>query len=181
MSLWPESINYWLIKLSHSGYPERGRSATKALLEVLNDLSSAKWPASDVLGVSTFNIGTLQGGEKHNIVAPSASALCEVRMVDDLPGVKRQIEDLVSQHPHVELEYVFEYPEALLDWEIDGFDAAPVAFGTDIPRLIGEHKKVLFGPGSILVAHGPDEHIRISELIESIAGYKRLILHFLLS
>ena len=100
-------------------------------------------------------------------------------MVDDLPGVKRQIEDIVSQHPHITLEYVFEYPEALLDWEIDGFDAAPVAFGTDIPRLKGDHKKVLFGPGSILVAHGPDEHIRIPDLIESIDGYKKLVLHFL--
>ncbi|KAK1750048.1 peptidase M20 domain-protein [Echria macrotheca] len=165
----------------HSGYPHLGKSATSALLAVLNDLSAATWPESSLLGSSTFNIGTLEGGEKHNIVAPSAKALCEVRMVSDLPGVKARIEEIVSRHPDVELNFVFEYPEALLLWEIDGFDAAPVAFGTDVPRLRDQHcdKRVLFGPGSILVAHGPDEFIRIPELIQSISGYKTLVQHFL--
>jgi acetylornithine deacetylase len=81
----------------------------------------------------------------------------------------------------VRLNFVFEYPEALLDWEIEGFEAVPVAFGTDVPRLKQElcRNRVLYGPGSILVAHGPDEYIRVPELIESIAGYKRLVMHFL--
>ncbi|KAI3335985.1 hypothetical protein F4824DRAFT_138416 [Ustulina deusta] len=165
----------------HSGYPHLGKSATSALLAVLNELSATSWPESDLLGPSTFNIGTLEGGEKHNIVAPSAKALCEVRMVADLPGIKAKLREIVSRHADVELRFVFEYPEALLDWEIDGFDAAPVAFGTDVPRLRNEFcgKRVLYGPGSILVAHGPDEYIRVPELIESISGYKRLVLHFL--
>ncbi|KAI8185456.1 Peptidase M20 domain-containing protein [Colletotrichum sp. SAR 10_75] len=165
----------------HSGYPHLGKSATSALLAVLNDLSAASWPESELLGPSTFNIGTLEGGEKHNIVAPSAKALCEVRMVCDLPGIKIKVADIVSRHPDIELKWVFEYPEALLDWEIDGFQAAPVAFGTDVPRLRAEFCKnrVLYGPGSILVAHGPDEYIRVPELIGSIDGYKKLVLHFL--
>jgi acetylornithine deacetylase len=151
------------------------------LLAVLNDLSAATWPKSDLLGPSTFNIGTLSGGEKHNIVAASAKALCEVRMVSDLPGVKNKIAAIVSKHPNIELNWVFEYPEAILDWEIEGFEAAPVAFGTDVPRLRSEYcgKRVLYGPGSILVAHGPDEYIEVSELIASVEGYKKLVLHFL--
>lgn len=72
------------------------------LLAALNDLSAATWPVSDLLGPSTFNIGTLEGGEKHNIVAPSAKALCEVRMVSDLPGIKAKIEDIISKHQDVE-------------------------------------------------------------------------------
>ncbi|KAI8946656.1 hypothetical protein F4801DRAFT_563643 [Xylaria longipes] len=165
----------------HSGYPHLGKSATSTLLAVLNELSATRWPKSDLLGPSTFNIGTLEGGEKHNIVAPSAKALCEVRMVSDLPGIKAKLAEIISRYPDVELNFVFEYPEALLDWEIEGFDAAPVAFGTDVPRLKDElcNKRVLYGPGSILVAHGPDEYIRVPELIESISGYKRLVLHFL--
>ncbi|KAI1382881.1 uncharacterized protein F4822DRAFT_422953 [Hypoxylon trugodes] len=174
-----ELISYGIA--CHSGYPHLGKSATFALLAVLNDLSTATWPESDLLGPSTFNIGTIEGGEKHNIVAPSAKALCEVRMVSDLPGIKDKVAEIVSRHPDVELKFVFEYPEALLDWEIDGFEAAPVAFGTDVPRLKDEYcnKRVLYGPGSILVAHGPNEYIRIPELINSISGYKKLVLHFL--
>ncbi|OTB07900.1 hypothetical protein M426DRAFT_52758 [Hypoxylon sp. CI-4A] len=165
----------------HSGYPHLGKSATSTLLAVLDDLSATTWPQSDLLGASTFNIGTLEGGEKHNIVAPSAKALCEVRMVSDLAGVKDKVAEVIARHPDVELRFVFEYPEALLDWEIDGFDAAPVSFGTDVPRLKDWccSKRVLYGPGSILVAHGPDEYIRVPELIDSITGYKKLAIHFL--
>ena len=158
-----------------------GKSATSALLAVLNDLSAAEWPSSDLLGPSTFNIGTIEGGEKHNIVAPSAKALCEVRMVADLPGIKEKVAQIVSRHPDVELEFVFEYPEALLDWDIEGFEAEPVAFGTDVPRLESKYcqNRVLYGPGSILVAHGPDEYIPVSELTDSVQGYKKLVLHYL--
>ncbi|KAK4162903.1 hypothetical protein QBC43DRAFT_320698 [Cladorrhinum sp. PSN259] len=171
----------------HSGYPHLGKSAITALLAVLNELSATNWGESDLLGKSTFNIGRVEGGEKHNIVAPAAKALCEVRMVDDLEGIKAKVAEIVGRYKDqgVELKWVFEYPEALLEWEgIGGFDAseaAPVAFGTDIPRLRAEMcgRRVLYGPGSILVAHGPDEFIEVKELIESIEGYKRLVVHFL--
>jgi acetylornithine deacetylase len=145
---------------SHSGYPHLGKSATSTLLSVLTSLS---------------------GGSAHNILAPRATALCEVRMVADLAGTKAQISQIVARYPDVELKWVFEYPEALLEWEIDGFEAQPVAFGTDVPRL-GEEwcgKRVLFGPGSILVAHGEGEYVDAKELVESIGGYKRLVEHFL--
>ena len=171
----------------HSGYPHLGKSAIDALLAVLGELKAVDWGRSELLGKSTFNIGRIEGGEKHNIVAAAAKALCEVRMVEDLPGVKEKVKEVVGRFKEegVELEWVFEYPEALLEWQgIEGFDAneaAPVAFGTDIPRLRAEMcgRRVLYGPGSILVAHGPDEFIRVDELIESIGGYKKLVLHFL--
>lgn len=171
----------------HSGYPHLGKSAITALLAVLNDLSATNWGESDLLGKATFNIGRIEGGEKHNIVAPSAKALCEVRMVADLEGIKAKVAEIVGGHADegVRLAWVFEYPEALLEWEgIEGFDAgeaAPVAFGTDIPRLRPEMcgRRVLYGPGSILVAHGPDEFIEVEELVASVQGYKRLVRHFL--
>lgn len=166
---------------SHSGYPHLGKSAITTLMSVLNELTATTWPQSELLGPSTFNIGKIQGGEAHNIISPSAKALCEVRMVSDLDGIKAKVADVVSRYPDAELKFVFEYPEALLEWQIEGFDAAPVAFGTDVPRLRADlcAKRVLYGPGSILVAHGPNEHINVSELIESINGYKKLITHFL--
>ena len=167
---------------SHSGYPHLGKSAIVALLHVLNDLSAVEWPSSDLLGPSTLNIGKIEGGEGYNIVAPSAKALCSVRVAANLPWITRKIADVVATHSKsadVQLNMLIQYPETLLDWEIEGFDAAPVAFGTDIPRLRGSHKKVLYGPGSILVAHGKNECVRLNELLESIQAYKRLTLIFL--
>lgn len=51
-----------------------------------------------------------------------------------------------------------------------------VSFGTDVPRLKGDHKKYLFGPRSILHAHGEKEHIAVPDLIEPVTVYKRIAL-----
>ncbi len=48
-------------------------------------------------------------------------------------------------------------------------------YGTDIPSLKGDHKRYLYGPGSILVAHSDHEHVKISELEAAVEGYKVLI------
>ncbi len=63
--------------------------------------------------------------------------------------------------------------------DISGFGQYAAAFGTDVPRLNGDHKKYLYGPGSILNAHGKNEHVKVSEMVESIDAYKRIALHCL--
>ncbi|ETS84125.1 hypothetical protein PFICI_02150 [Pestalotiopsis fici W106-1] len=162
-------------KPCHSGYPDRGKNAISALLKALLDLESVTWPSSDVLGPSTFNMGKIEGGEGYNILAGSAKALCGIRVATDAPGIKQLVSETVNKHPDVEVKFLFEYNETFLDWDMEGFESAPVSYGTDIPRLRGSHKKVLYGPGSILVAHGKDEHIGITELIDSITKNKLLV------
>lgn len=48
-------------------------------------------------------------------------------------------------------------------------------YGTDIPNLNGDHKRYLYGPGAILVAHSDHEHLKISDLETAVKGYKTLI------
>lgn len=62
-----------------------------------------------------------------------------------------------------------------------GLERMSVSFGTDCPRLKGSHKKYLYGPGSILDAHGENEQVIIPDLIECVAVYKRLTLMLLRS
>jgi acetylornithine deacetylase len=50
-----------------------------------------------------------------------------------------------------------------------------VAYTTDIPLLSRWGTPLLFGPGSIHVAHTPDERISLKELRESVATYVRLV------
>lgn len=142
---------------SHSGYSHLGKSATSTL----KDLSAAKWPELDLLGASTFNTGTLSGGSAHDILAPSAKALCEVRPSTNLPGVKTQITQVIAQHADVDVTFVFEDPEVLLEWDIEGFEATVVAFGTNVPRLEKERcgTRISFGPGSMLVTYGEGEFV----------------------
>jgi acetylornithine deacetylase len=57
---------------------------------------------------------------------------------------------------------------------LDGFDTKPVAFGSDAPQLTNFRRKILCGPGSILVAHRPEEHIRLSDLETAVENYIRI-------
>jgi len=50
-----------------------------------------------------------------------------------------------------------------------------MAYTTDIPLLSRWGKPLLFGPGSIHVAHTPDEHIEVAELRQSVDAYVRLV------
>lgn len=52
-------------------------------------------------------------------------------------------------------------------------------YGTDVPNLKGDHVSYLYGPGSILVAHGDDEGLRVRDLETAVEGYKKLIQHAL--
>lgn len=56
-----------------------------------------------------------------------------------------------------------------------GFDVAVMNYGTDIPNLDGNHKRYLYGPGTILVAHSDHEHLTVQDLEKAVEGYKILI------
>jgi acetylornithine deacetylase len=60
-----------------------------------------------------------------------------------------------------------------------GFEKIVVNYGTDIPNLKGDHKRYLYGPGSILVAHSDHEHLTVSELEAAVQDYIKLIEHSL--
>lgn len=48
-------------------------------------------------------------------------------------------------------------------------------YGTDIPYLKGDHKRYLYGPGSILVAHSDHEHLTVKDLEDAVQGYKVIL------
>jgi acetylornithine deacetylase len=49
-----------------------------------------------------------------------------------------------------------------------------VAYTSDIPLLSNWGEPFLFGPGSIHVAHTPDEYIDVEELRASVDSYVKL-------
>ncbi|KAL4910882.1 hypothetical protein BDW74DRAFT_172342 [Aspergillus multicolor] len=163
----------------HSGYPHMGKSATATLVSVLEELKALELPTSQLLGPTTFHCGKMQGGVAYNVLAADAYALCGIRVAADLSGIEKMVEEVVGQYPDVTMKKSFGYPETLLDHEIEGLDTMPVSYGTDVPRLNGNHKKYLYGPGSILDAHGENEQVAIPDLIECVAVYKKLVLQML--
>ena len=63
----------------------------------------------------------------------------------------------------VAIEHVLEVPPVRLT-TVPGFDTAVFPYTTDIPFLSRWGQPLLFGPGSIHVAHTAEEFIEIDEL-----------------
>jgi acetylornithine deacetylase len=159
-------------RAAHSAYPERGGSAIEKLLDLLTDLRGLTLPTDKTLGPTTMNIGTMRGGVAANVIAPEAQAEVLFRVVSEVAGLKRILEEAVGERAKV--SYTFEC-EPVFTERIDGPDSAIVSFTTDIPLLGNWGKPLLFGPGSILDAHTPGEKISKAELVKAVDTYASMV------
>lgn len=158
-------------RAAHSAYPHLGESAIEPLLELLPTLRDIELPHDPVLGGTSVNIGTIHGGTEANIVPERAEAELMFRLVGDVEDVKWRLEKWVDGR--AELEYGSTIPAQRFR-TIPGFETAAVAYTSDIPLLDKWGTPLLFGPGSIHVAHTEDEHIEVAELTAAVDAYVRL-------
>jgi len=128
-------------------------------------------PSDPVLGGTSVNIGTIHGGTEANIVPERAEAELMFRLVGDVEAVKAKLDTWVDGR--AEIEYGSTIPAQRFH-TIAGFATAPVAYTSDIPLLDRWGTPLLFGPGSIHVAHTPDEYIDVAELTAAVDAYARL-------
>jgi len=174
-------------KAAHSGYPWLGLSANDLMVPALTALEGlkGKLPKSEKYGESTLNIGRIEGGVAANVVAETSEAKIAVRIADGPPAdikelvvsaVTNATAGLIGSDGKVEIVFNGEgYGPVDIDHDIEGFDTITVNYGTDIPNLYGKHKKYLYGPGSILVAHSDHEHIKVEELTTAVKDYKKIM------
>lgn len=169
-------------KAAHSGYPELGVSAIDKLLSGLQSLRQLKLPYSERFGNTTMNIGRIDAGAAANIIPFSAEADIMFRVAGvTIDGLKKMIGDaLKTTGEEYTLLYASDACEPVhIESDVPGFDTTIVSYGTDIPNLKGSHKSYLYGPGSIHVAHTENEALKVSELVESVAAYRKIALHVL--
>jgi acetylornithine deacetylase len=156
---------------AHSAYPHLGKSAIEPLIELLPTLRKLPLPSDPVLGETTVNIGTIKGGTEANIIPAHAEAEIMFRLVSDVAPIKKMISDWAKGHADVEFG---SHIPAQKFATVPGFETGPVAYTSDIPLLSNWGEPFLFGPGSIHVAHTPDEYIDVEELRASVDSYERL-------
>jgi acetylornithine deacetylase len=154
-------------RASHSSYQQAGESAIEKLLEALATLRNLQLPEDPLLGRTHYNVGLISGGVAPNVVPPEAEAEILFRTVGDA-GELRQV--LRSLTPLVEIEELLEMPPVRMH-EVEGFKTAVFPYTTDLPFLDCWGKPLLYGPGSIKVAHSADEHVNISHLRDAVDGY----------
>src|SRR5436190_7791859 len=156
---------------AHSAYPHLGKSAIAPLLESLPTLRKLPLPPAPVLGETTVNIGTIKGGTEANIIPAHAEAEIMFRLVSDVEPIKKMVIEWARGHADVEFG---SHIPAQRFATVPGFETEPVAYTSDIPLLSNWGEPLLFGPGSIHVAHTPDEYIDVEELRKSVDTYESI-------
>jgi acetylornithine deacetylase len=156
-------------KAGHSAYPERGDSAIDKMTAAIAEINAADWGTHEILGRATANVGVVRGGEKPNIIAGSAECQMMFRTVGDPEDVQRQLEPLLARHGGRITLSRGNGPQFMVVPE--GMPSQVVAFNTDVPWLSALGKPLLFGPGSITDAHGPEEKIGKKDLLDAVQTY----------
>ena len=180
----------------HSGYPQYGRSAVMMFNDFMNALRSIGFPHDPVLGETTWNIGRLSSDNPQNILSDRLTCRVYFRTTFESDEM---VCNVMKNIAGLEAKLRFGRPKAqdgsdivakeVADWQrymkvtafggdpptrfevLDGFKTKPVSFGSDAPQLKCFGRKMLCGPGSILVAHRDNEHILLSDLEKAVENY----------
>ena len=183
----------------HSGYPQYGRSAVEMFSDFMNALRSIVFPEDPVLGDTTWNIGRLESDNPQNVLSDSLTCrvyfrttfesdvmVCNVMKNMAGPDAKlrfgrRRVQDgsdIVAKDVAQWQKYMsvkaFGGDSPTFYTTLEGLPVKAVAFGSDAPQLKCFARKILCGPGSILVAHRDDEHVMLSDLKAAVVGYVRM-------
>jgi acetylornithine deacetylase len=186
----------------HSSNPALGKNALEAMHEMIaalltfrRDLQLRYRNPHFAIDVPTLNLGVIHGGDNPNRICGHCALEFDVRL---LPGMaSQQIRDYIraliapiAQQHQVNFTYtpLFASAEAFANdhslllqtcEQLTGSSAQSVAFGTEAPFMqqLGMDTIVL-GPGSINVAHQPDEYMDLSQVQPCIHLLQQLIQRF---
>ena len=174
-------------RAAHGSDPAAGRSAIAdaARLVQAAHLADFGTPPHPLLGSPTCNVGSIAGGTMPNIVAAHATlrldrrvlpgcteqqAILELDAVLDRAGIDidRRLEVLAFVEGS-EIDPAHAFVETVRDATDDGDGPAPVRglyLGTDARFLRNQLgiPTVVYGPGSMTVAHSADEYVPVADL-----------------
>jgi acetylornithine deacetylase/succinyl-diaminopimelate desuccinylase-like protein len=174
-------------RAAHASTPQIGENAIEKILEVVDLLRSqlsARFGASsdETLGSLTFNLGTIQGGSKINIVPDLCEAKIDIRT---LPGqdLAPLLDSLTKEFPGVELERRILGPlrtdpahPFIRLLETCGARCVGAPWFCDAAFLAAaDTPAVALGPGSMEQAHTADEWISLADLEAGVTFFKTVL------
>jgi acetylornithine deacetylase len=155
-------------KMAHSAYPELGDSAIHKLVQALHRILDIELPVTEDVGPSTLNVGQIRGGHAPNVIADGAEAHILIRLVGDSAPIRAAVSK--AAEGLAEVDFALEIPFVRMR-AVDGLPTMIAKFTTDIPKLSNWGEPLLLGPGSIHVAHTPQEKLAKRELREAVDLY----------
>ena len=153
----------------HSGYPHLGRSAVDLFLDFAERLRSTGFPKDPELGETTWNIGLLSSDNPQNILSPEVT--CRVYFRTTFAS-HHFVQALMEEQISDDVEVIARGGDTPMHYlTVPGLPTTTVAFGSDAPQLHKFEKRILCGPGSIVVAHTDQEHILLADIETAVDRY----------
>lgn len=162
---------------AHSAYPHLGESAINRMVAAIAEINATDWGHHEVLGDATVNVGVVRGGQKPNIVPAEAECEMIFRLVTTPEDVQARLAEVVARHRGRVTSARGNPPQFMVVPE--GKESRVVSFNTDVPWLTNLGKPLLFGPGSILDAHGKNEKIAKRDLLAAVTAYEEMVMSLL--
>ena len=110
---------------------------------------------------------------------PMADVVSYEAALELLPGL-RDHSGAETSHDGHGIEEILDVPPVIMP-AVPGFDTATFPYTTEIPFLSNWGTPLLYGPGSIHVAHTDNEHVKIADLHRAVEDYAMLAKHLLAS
>ena len=189
---------------AHGSTPQLGVNAIQHMAQVIEEFSKIRFrKLHEMLGAPTFNVGTIAGGSKVNMVPNHCEIEIDRRTIpgeteDDAlsdfeAAVARAGESVSDLNARVEVIDSAEPSETpggsrvveLLTEARDAFGTGGSEIGysgaTDARFLInqGGIPSIVFGPGELLLAHTTGESVDVSQVVEVAKVYAYTFARFL--
>lgn len=188
----------------HSSNPALGRNALEAMVEMIGALQALRQELQQryrnphfALDLPTLNLGVIQGGDNPNRICGHCQLEFDVRLLPGMASdplrqaIRERLTPIADKHqvtftftplfPGVEA-FTNDSSELLRVCEqLTGHSGASVSYGTEAPffQQLGMDTLVL-GPGSIDVAHQPNEYMALDQVQPCITLLQGLVRHYCL-
>ena len=184
----------------HASNPGKGLSAIKVLHKCMTELYRLEerlreYAREELFAVPhpTLNIGEIKGGDAPNKIADHAELVFEVRLMPEADSsiirnlTREALSPVMAEYPgRITLEDAYppteafagKIPPAMRDLlkEVSGKDPVAVNYATEATYFQGVAATAVMGPGSIDMAHQPDEYLDLSEAEHDLETLKALVL-----
>lgn len=187
---------------AHTAVPEKGKSAIREMTKVLSFFEDHYFPplaekTHPLCGRATGVVSMIQGGVQINMVPPSCVIQVDRRVIpgEDSAAVLADIKSQLAEYLK-DQQVSYEVRELLSDAPLNTapdaaivqaaeqtatalqLDAAVMGapYGTDASKLQHEANipGIVFGPGTINVAHTPHEYVPLDEVEQAAEFYLQL-------
>ena len=191
-------------KGGHSSNPDAGINAIKIMHEAVGKLMELEEELKEryredlfMIPYPTSNIGKISGGDAPNRICENCEVLFDIRPipghgVDEMMTLTREIlQPVLSRYPdNVELFVPYEptepfggkiSPETVKYLEdVTGRKAVAVNYATEATYYQELSETVVLGPGSIDMAHQPDEYLDMDEIEPALTILRKIAEHYCL-